>query len=137
MSPSFKTIGLFGANGQAGHPLFEALIACQGPVFTIIAFVSPQSNFALPENAKNAIVRHVDLMTISIDELTDILSDYKLDVTISALGGEIIKKQALIQDASAKAKVKRFYPSEFGMHQVAWLLGDNAYLHPVSKHDVA
>lgn len=130
----FTSIALFGANGQIGKPIFEALIRCKDPQFQITAFVSPNSSFDLRGYGDiNATVKRVDLNKVARDDLAAILAEEKVDVAISALGGEIITKQGVIQDAAAKAGVGRFYPSEFGMHQVAWLSDNSAYIHPVSE----
>ncbi|PYI25890.1 NAD(P)-binding protein [Aspergillus indologenus CBS 114.80] len=134
MEPIFKTIALFGANGQVGKAVLEALVHCKDPAFHIIAFVSPNSSFQLrsPEDAISRVtIKRVDLSLATCDELATILADGKADVAISALGGQIITKQGLVQDAAAQAGVKRFYPSEFGMHQVVWLPDEPAYLHPI------
>ncbi|RAK71434.1 NAD(P)-binding protein [Aspergillus fijiensis CBS 313.89] len=132
MRPIFKTIALFGANGQVGKTVFEALMRCKDPAFHIIAFVSPKSSSQLEslEDARVTIKR-VDLNMVTCDELATILADGRADVVISALGGQIIAKQGLVQDAAAQAGVKRFYPSEFGMHQLLWLPGEPAYIHPI------
>ncbi|KAJ5115008.1 NAD(P)-binding protein [Penicillium alfredii] len=137
MASPFKTVALFGANGQVGNRVFKALIRCKGPEFSVIAFVSPNSSFNLMDYGDiNATVKRVDLNHVARDDLVAILADAKVDVVISALGGQIIAKQCVIQDAAAKAGVKRFYPSEFGMHQVAWLPDEGAYLDPVSDVDL-
>lgn len=132
---SFKTIALFGANGQVGKAVFNALIKCHEPRFHVVAFTSPNSSFNLLDYGDvNVSVERVDLNHITSDDLAAVLSKSKVDVAISALGGTIIARQGLIQDAAAKAGVKRFYPSEFGMHSVVWLPGEQAYIHPVRIH---
>jgi hypothetical protein len=50
---------------------------------------------------------------------------------VSALNGPALKAQATIQDAAADAGVKRFYPSEFGFHQIYRKPNDPmGYIHP-------
>ncbi|RAH76694.1 hypothetical protein BO86DRAFT_443031 [Aspergillus japonicus CBS 114.51] len=109
---SIRTIALFGANGQVGKAALEALMRCKDPPIHILAF-------------------RVDLNIVACNNLATILADGKADVVISALGGQIINEQGLVQDAAAQAGVKRFYPSEFGMHQVVWLPDEPAYVHPI------
>jgi hypothetical protein len=71
-------------------------------------------------------------MNIATDDLAALLADEKVDVVFSALGGKILAKQNVVQDAAAKAGARRFYPSEFGMHHVVWLPDGDVYLNPVS-----
>jgi putative NADH-flavin reductase len=137
MVPSSQTIALFGANGEVGKYVFNALVKCKETEFKVIAFVSPASNFNLDDYGEvNVIVERLDLNKIAMDDLAVILAGHKIDVVISTLGGRVIHKQRVIQDAAAKAGVRRFYPSEFGMHQIPWFPGEGGYLHPVShlKH---
>lgn len=132
MDSPFKNVGLFGANGQMGLPVLEALVNCRDAEFNVTAFISPGSTFDVAKYPETKIsVRRVDLDTISVDDLAHTLSIDGIDVVLSALGGKIIAKQILVQDAAAKAGVRRFYPSEFGMHQVIWLPNGDAYIHPV------
>ncbi|KAF9887312.1 hypothetical protein FE257_010307 [Aspergillus nanangensis] len=134
MTLTFKTVALFGANGQVGKALFKALINCKNSEFHVIAFVSPNSSFSLDnygDGSRNATVKRVDLNEITTHDLAVILADAKVDVAISALGSNIIQRQGMVQDAAAEAGVKRFYPSEFGMHQVVWLPGEGPYVHPL------
>ncbi|KAJ5384997.1 hypothetical protein N7517_002908 [Penicillium concentricum] len=131
MTPPFKTIAIFGANGQMGKPVFEALVNSKEPVFKVVAFVSPGSNFNLFDYGEvNALIKRVDLMNVATDDLATLLAHEKVDVVFSALGGEFLAKQSVVQDAAAKAGVRRFYPSEFGMHHVAWLPDGDVYLNP-------
>lgn len=115
-----------------GKPVFEALLHCKDAEFKIIVFVSPKSTFDMTDNGvASVIVKRVDLETVNLDKIARILFDTGVDVVLCALGGEIITKQKLIQEAAAKAGVKRFYTSDFGMPQVIWLPDEEAYLHPV------
>ncbi|CAG7926855.1 unnamed protein product [Penicillium olsonii] len=131
MSLPSKTVALFGANGEMGKPVFKALTKCQEPRLKVIAFVSPNSDFDLPPDSLfETSMERVDLYEISTDELAGILKANNVEVVLSALGGQVILKQRLIQDAAAIAGVKRFYPSEYGMHQIAWMPDGEAYIHP-------
>jgi hypothetical protein len=50
---------------------------------------------------------------------------------ISALNGPALETQGTIQDAAADAGVQRFYPSEYGFHQIYRKPDDPmGYIHP-------
>lgn len=54
-----------------------------------------------------------------------------VDAVVSALNGSALEAQATIQDAAADTGVKRFYPSEFGFHQIYRKPNDPmGYIHP-------
>ncbi|KAJ5709448.1 NAD(P)-binding protein [Penicillium malachiteum] len=131
MAPSYQTIALFGANGQVGKYVFNTLIEWKESEFRVIAFVSPNSDFRLNQyGGMKALEERLDLHKITVDDLAVILAHHNVDVIVSTLGHAVINKQGVIQDAAAKAGVKRFYPSEFGMHQIPWFPGEGGYLHP-------
>ncbi|KAJ0357838.1 hypothetical protein COL922a_014641, partial [Colletotrichum nupharicola] len=57
-----------------------------------------------------------DLLSARADDLTGLLEG--VEIVISALNGKALSAQRTVQDAAAHAGVKRFYPSEYGMHHV-------------------
>jgi aspartate-semialdehyde dehydrogenase len=133
MISSSQIVALFGANGQVGKHVFNTLVKWKETEFKVVTFVSLTSNFNLDDYGEvNAIVVRLDLNEIAMDDLAVILASHNVDVVVSTLGRQVINKQRVIQDAAAKAGVKRFYPSEFGMHQIPWFPGEGGYLHPVS-----
>ncbi|KAA8643990.1 hypothetical protein EYZ11_006583 [Aspergillus tanneri] len=127
--PPFRTVAVFGATGQVGSAVLQALVHCKEQSFDIIAFVSPTSALEVKGELSRVDVKRIDLLKATEEELAGALQG--ADVVVSALGGSTLHKQRLIQDAAAIAGVRRFYPSEFGMRQVAWLPGPEAYVHPV------
>lgn len=128
---AFKTIALFGANGQIGNCILRALLGCKRQSFTIIAFISPNKKLQIAEQAQHVETYAFDLTTARREDLAAALKD--VDVVVSALNGKALEAQGLIQDAAADAGVKRFYPSEYGMHNIYRKPGDpRGYIHPVS-----
>lgn len=127
---SFKTIALFGANGQIGRCILRALLHCSQQSFELIAFVPPNESSKLSQTP-NLKVKEFDATNIKRDELAAALKG--VDVVVSALNGKALESQVGIQDAAVDADVKRFYPSEYGFHHIYQRPGDTAgYLHPVS-----
>jgi putative NADH-flavin reductase len=127
---TFKTIALFGANGQIGTCILRALLASK-KLFRIVAIVPPET--PSPEGAKNenVTVKEIDLLNAKRQDVARALSD--VDVVVSALNGKALEAQYVIQDAAADAGVQRFYPSEYGFHHIYRKPGDDwGYMHPVS-----
>ncbi|PVI05426.1 hypothetical protein DM02DRAFT_715739 [Periconia macrospinosa] len=108
LTPPYTTIALFGANGQIGDYILEALVHPPRHQFNIIGFIPPSTQLQSNKNAKNVTVKEFDLITVSP-----------------------LEAQPTIQDAAADAGVKRFYPSEYGMHHIYRKPGDSkGYVHP-------
>ena len=124
-------IAVFGASGQLGTAIVNALLNDQ--TLDTIQIISPgaKSKVRLDTDIPNLSTKVVDLTTISRKELAGELAG--VDVIVSALNGKALEAQGLIQDAAWDAGVKRFYPSEYGMHHVYRKPGDTyGYIHPVS-----
>lgn len=133
MTKDFRNIALFGANGQVGRHVLTALMD-QEEEFKVVAFVSPNSNFKANNFGKaNIIECRLDLNSANCEDIARIMIHEHVGVAISTLGREVITKQGVIQDAAAKAGVRRFYPSEYGMHQIPWFADEGPYLHPVGR----
>lgn len=130
--PPFKIIALIGANGQIGSRILNALLSTKHHTFDIRAFIPPDTSLPeeqIPQNHSNVTVKEVDLTRASRQKLAE---DFRgVDAVVVALNGDALKAQPTIQDAAADAKVKRFYPSEFGMHNIYRKPGDPwGYIHP-------
>jgi saccharopine dehydrogenase-like NADP-dependent oxidoreductase len=128
LSVPFKTIALVGADGQIGERILHALISSKRPghTFKVIAFVPPGSNL---QQSSTVTVKTFDLKVATRDALAKELAG--VDAVVSALNGPALKAQATIQDAAADAGVKRFYPSEYGFHQIYRKPNDPmGYIHP-------
>lgn len=127
---SFKSIALFGANGQIGTCILRALLESKQN-FNIVAIVPPKS--PSPEEAKDekVSVKELDIINASRQDVAHILKS--IDVVVSALNGPALEAQKTIQDAAADAGIRRFYPSEYGFHHIYRKPGDDwGYIHPVS-----
>ncbi|KAJ9194572.1 hypothetical protein DTO164E3_7239 [Paecilomyces variotii] len=126
---AFKTVALFGANGQIGSCILRALLHCSKQSFNVIGFVAPGMASKLPQ-APNLKVRELDVTNIKKDELAAALKG--VDVVVSALNGKALESQVDIQNAAVDAGVERFYPSEYGFHHIYQKPGDGAgWLHPM------
>lgn len=109
-------VALFGANGTLGNRILHTLIAYPERPFNLVAFIRPESSLKIDHWVSNLTVYGVDLTLIDADSLSSMLAG--VDVVVSAVGSEVLPYQHVIQDAAAKAGVRRFYPSSFGMPQV-------------------
>lgn len=123
---AFNTIALFGASGQIGGRILHALVSSKGKEFKIIAFVPP--------GAETQVSKSVTIKTFDLEKATrkQLVQDlHGVDAVVSALNGPALEAQATIQDAAADAGVQRFYPSEYGFHQIYRKPNDPmGYIHP-------
>jgi hypothetical protein len=128
LTAPYTNIALFGANGQIGERILQALLSCKRHVFKVTAFIPPDS--VLPQSS-NA---NVDVKTFDIEHATreSLAKDLDgVEAIVSALNGPALEAQATIQDAAADVGVKRFYPSEYEFHQIYRKPNDPmGYIHP-------
>lgn len=125
----FKTIAIFGSTGQVGRNILQALLDCEKQKFHVIQVVLPSEKDAT-QRAPNTEAKVIDINALGKDEISAILRG--VEVVISALNGKGLQLQPKIQDAAAAAGVKRFYPSEYGMHHIYRRPGDDeGRIHPV------
>jgi putative NADH-flavin reductase len=131
----FEKVAIFGASGQIGHRILDNILNCESQEFSIRCFV-PREKLGKYEgygDAKRVSAVVLDLEKLSRESLAAALKG--VDVVISALNGDALEAQGVIQDAAADAGVQRFYPSEFGMHHIYRKPGDaQGYIHPVSSY---
>ncbi|VUC37215.1 unnamed protein product [Clonostachys rosea] len=126
---AFKNVALLGANGQIGNEILHALVSCPEYKFNVLAFIRPGASLNYNGDRQHISIKHLDFFEAEIDEVASLLQG--IDVLVSALGGSTLPKQRLFQDAAAKAGVKRFFPSEFGMPSIVRLVdSDVGFLHP-------
>jgi N-acetyl-gamma-glutamylphosphate reductase len=124
----FTTIALFGANGQIGERILNALLSNKQHKFKVLAFVPPETELQQSSH-DNVDVKVFDLKKLNKDELAKDL--HGVEAVVSALNGPALDAQATIQDSAAAAGVKRFYPSEYGFHHIYRKPGDSmGYIHP-------
>lgn len=120
---------LFGPTGQIGHSILSTLLKAEYPVLQII---SPGSESRAIPNTVSPLLstQTIDLASTSREELASVLVG--VYAVISALNGKGLEAQRFIQDAAADAGVRRFFPSEFGMHHIYRPPGDVfGFIHPV------
>lgn len=128
---AYETIALFGANGQIGQRILERLSHNPKANFKVLAFIPPQDELPSAGNDHKTVIKTFDANDFSREELAKDLKG--VDAVVSALNGKALNAQTIIQDAAADAGVKRFYPSEYGMHHIYRKPDDSrGYLHPVS-----
>lgn len=126
MATKFKNIALFGANGQLGQAILNSLIANKQQNFNIVASIAPGTT--KPVHAEHSKVTVKSCNIFHKHALSDILND--ADVVISALNGKALEAQGALQDVAAAVGVKRFIPSEYGMHHIYRRPGDpKGYVH--------
>lgn len=125
---ALKNVALFGASGQIGSSILKALLDCDRQKFDVLTVISPSSAAPLGADQSNVKVKELDILNATRKELAEALSG--IDVVVSALNGKALEAQYAIQQAAADAGVKRFYPSEYGMHHIYRKPGDPmGYIH--------
>ncbi|GKZ33508.1 hypothetical protein AbraIFM66950_003410 [Aspergillus brasiliensis] len=129
-------IVLLGSTGQIGQSILRALLTKS--THHVLQLISPQSESTAAsinkqftaEQQSRLTTQSVDLLSCTADDLVPYLAN--VEIIISALNGKALQAQSKVQDAGAKAGVRRFYPSEYGMHHVYRPGGDEVgYLHPM------
>ncbi|KAF2870755.1 NmrA-like family-domain-containing protein [Massariosphaeria phaeospora] len=127
--PPFNTVALFGADGQIGERILSALLTSKRHTFKVIAFIPPSGQLPGGTDTTNVVTKTFDLGKLTREDLASNLKG--VDAVVSALNGEALIAQGTIQDAAADAGVQRFYPSEYGMHNIYRKPGDpQGYVHP-------
>lgn len=81
---TFKTVALFGANGQIGEAILDALVTCQKQQFDVLAFIQPESSPPSGADARNVTVHAIDIF--DKDAVASKLEG--VDVVVSALNGK-------------------------------------------------
>lgn len=126
-------VALFGATGQIGQAILRALVIANS--HEVIQLVHPHSLDKAKAMVKELEAEDrmstvaVDVCECSVDELHPVLSG--VEVVVSALNGKALDVQHKIQEAAARAGVRRFYPSEYGMHHIYHSPDGYGYVHPV------
>ncbi|KAI1136414.1 NAD(P)-binding protein [Hypoxylon sp. FL0543] len=101
---TIKKVALAGATGNLGGAILESLLNAG---FQVTVLTRKGTSHTFPPNVT---VKAVDYD--SLDSLVDALEGQ--DAVISNLGHPALSKQPLLIEASVKAGVKRYIPSEFG-----------------------
>ncbi|RAK73804.1 NAD(P)-binding protein [Aspergillus fijiensis CBS 313.89] len=131
-------IALLGPTGQIGQAIMRALLTTTP--HHVLQIAAPQSESSARDQVKSFTSDQsqrlstavVDLLSATPENLTPHLTG--VEIVISALNGKALAAQRAVQDAAAHAGVKRFYPSEYGMHHIYRPPGEDdqmGYLHPI------
>ncbi|KAL4803337.1 hypothetical protein BDV18DRAFT_162902 [Aspergillus unguis] len=110
-------VALFGSTGQIGRSIVRGLLNENHNVVQVVrpASKSKAEDIAVPLDQKKRLTTvTLDVAEASVDELASALDG--VYAVVSALNGKGLDAQVKIQDAADKAGVKRFYPSEYGLH---------------------
>ncbi|KAL3432555.1 hypothetical protein BDV09DRAFT_126072 [Aspergillus tetrazonus] len=133
-------IALFGSTGQIGRAILLALLTTTSHEITSIDQPSSENKAkeidVREEEKKRLKAVGINILEASTDELVSILAG--VEIVVGALNGKALTAQEKIQDAADKAGVKRFYPSEYGMHHLYTDENGRGVLHPTwnIKEDV-
>ncbi|KAI0134764.1 hypothetical protein BJ170DRAFT_216289 [Xylariales sp. AK1849] len=106
MTAPIKNVAVVGASGNLGVPLVKELIAAG---FKVTALTRESSSSTFPSEVT---VKKVDLD--SVESLTSALRSQ--DAVVSTIASSSIGGQYSLIDGAVAARVKRFLPSEFGLH---------------------
>ncbi|RDW64305.1 uncharacterized protein DSM5745_09716 [Aspergillus mulundensis] len=125
-------IALFGSSGQIGQAMLRALLSTT--FHEIISIDQPASEDKAKDIAVGSEDKRrlktvgMDILEASTDEIASTLGG--VEVVVSALNGKALTTQGKIQDAADKAGVRRFFPSEYGMHHIYTDEKGRGILHP-------
>ncbi|KAJ7978832.1 Leucoanthocyanidin reductase [Quillaja saponaria] len=110
---------IIGSTGFMGHFIAEACIYAGHPTYLLIrpgiisATSSSKNNTIKSLHERGAQIIHGSIT--DQDLMEKVLKEHKIEVVISAVGGESVLEQLiLIKAIKAVGTVKRFLPSEFG-----------------------
>ncbi|KAI1492302.1 hypothetical protein F5X96DRAFT_627598 [Biscogniauxia mediterranea] len=108
---TISRVAFAGATGNLGPAILKELVDA-GFQVSVLTRKDSTSSSSLPSSLTVVPVDYD-----SIDSLTSALKDH--DAVVSTLGATALSKQLLLIEASIKAGVKRFIPSEFGSNTLA------------------
>ncbi|KAL3473685.1 hypothetical protein BJX99DRAFT_248763 [Aspergillus californicus] len=125
-------VAIFGSTGQIGRSILRALLTTTSrEVIQVVrpASVSKANDISIrPEQQQRLRTVALDPLQASTDEIATALQG--VEIVVSALNGQALTAQGKIQDAADKAGVKRFYPSEYGLHHIYTDEKGYGHLHP-------
>lgn len=107
---------LFGATGQIGTFITEALINAKPSFDRLTVFTSPSTASNKPDLLNRWKSQGVSVIVGDVDKAEDVRAAYQgVDTVVSAVGrGAIDKQIALLALAEEADSVKWFFPSEYG-----------------------
>ncbi|KAL4912343.1 hypothetical protein BDW62DRAFT_216431 [Aspergillus aurantiobrunneus] len=126
-----EKVAVFGPTGQIGRSIVRALLTNAYEVVQVVRPVSESKARDIdvhPTSKRRLTTVALDPLDATMDELASALDG--VEVVVSALNGKALEAQGKIQDAADKAGVRRFYPSEYGMHHIYTDEKGYGVLHP-------
>ncbi|CAJ2506432.1 Uu.00g005620.m01.CDS01 [Anthostomella pinea] len=75
---SLKNVAVFGANGQLGQSITNALLKCKKQTFNVLAVIPPGSQEPTVPSSSNYKCQTIDVLTASRDELKSALKESTL-----------------------------------------------------------
>ncbi|KAH9948826.1 hypothetical protein B0H21DRAFT_203653 [Amylocystis lapponica] len=123
----FNTVALFGATGMLGSRILSALLEPTGRgVYqpNVVVFLRPGKSLD-----DSMLRNYPQLRTVNLDypkggpELVEQLRG--VDAVVTVLNGPGVDAQYQLLDAAVEAGVRRFYPSEYGHHNLYRTPGDD------------
>ncbi|CAO3663453.1 unnamed protein product [Umbelopsis ramanniana] len=113
---SFKSIAVFGATGDLGPYLVDALL--ESKAFTTIKVLTRLETFEeKPQTFDDLKARGVQVEALDLKNENAVVEALQgIDAVVSSIGGKVLANQLLWVKAAAKAGVRRFIPSEFGIN---------------------
>lgn len=111
-----KNLLLFGATGQIGSFIVEAILNARSSFDRVAIFTSSKTAEAKSEYLENLKQQRVEILIGDVEDESAVKAAYKgIDTVISALGRNTLAQQiSLIRLAAADPDVKWFFPSEYG-----------------------
>ncbi|EPQ54044.1 NAD P-binding protein [Gloeophyllum trabeum ATCC 11539] len=130
-SAKLQNVAIFGATGNIGQHIFRALANPQLPSYkpNITVFLRPGTT----QSKKASFPSSVRILEADPSDRAQLAQALRgIDVVISVLSGPGIDAQRDLLEAAVEAGVKRFYPSEWGFHNVYRKPGDEwGHIHPL------
>lgn len=113
---SFKSIAVFGATGNLGPYIVDALL--ESKAFTTIKVLTRLETLEeKPKAFDDLKARGVQVVALDLKNENAVVEALQgIDAVVSSVGGSVVANQLLWVKAAAKAGVKRFIPSEFGIN---------------------
>ncbi|KAI9283011.1 NmrA-like domain-containing protein [Umbelopsis sp. AD052] len=113
---SFKSIAVFGATGDLGPFLVNALLESKS--FSTIRVLTRSESFKeKPETFNDLKARGVQVAALDLSNEDAVVEALQgIDAVVSSISGSVITNQLVWVKAAARAGVKRFIPSEFGIN---------------------
>jgi len=110
-----ESLLIFGATGYIGTYITAAIISSKSSFDRIAIFTSPSTAESKAQLLDDLRAKGVEIIIGDINSSEDVSNAFKgIDTVVSAVGRPVIAQQIPWINLAAQAKVKRFFPSEYG-----------------------